>query len=112
MPPSPATSDRSIAAAAAAPAGVARLVALAEAWLARVAARDEALDVLGASCPHARPAQREALMAWRQSWRALLAAQASAAVAAGELAPGAPADVVAFELDALLQAGTARRRRR
>ena len=52
--------DRQVLApAAAAPVGVARLIALAEAWLARIAARDEALDVLGASCPHARPAQRE-----------------------------------------------------
>ena len=93
-----------IAAAATAPAGVARLVALAEAWLARVAASDEALDVLAASCPLARPAQRVALVTWQQAWRAVLAAQASAAVAAGELARDVPTEVIAFELDALLQA--------
>ena len=49
-----------VGAAAAAPPGVARIVALSEAWLAQAAVHDEALDVLAASCPQALAAQRDA----------------------------------------------------
>ena len=90
--------------AAAAPAGVARLAALSEAWLALAAARDHALDVLVASCPPLLTVPRGAVTAWHRRWRAALAEQAAFAASTGELPATTPADVVAFELDALLQA--------
>jgi AcrR family transcriptional regulator len=90
--------------AAAAPPGVARLVALSESWLARAEVGDEALHLLAAACPAALAAPRDRVLAWHRAWRDLLAEQARHAVAAGELAAGTAADVVAFELDALLQA--------
>jgi AcrR family transcriptional regulator len=90
--------------AAAAPEGVARLVALSEGWLAQAAAQDAALAVLTASCPHAFGAPRDAVTAWRRSWRATLQAQVAAAVAAGELDTGAPVPLLAFECDAVLSA--------
>jgi AcrR family transcriptional regulator len=97
--------ERQVAwAAAAAPPGVARLVALSEAWLARAEAHDDALRVLTAACPAALAAPREALLVWRRGWRAELAHQASQAIAGAELAAGTAAEIVAFELDALLQA--------
>lgn len=93
-----------VAPAGGAPAGVARLVALSEGWLARVATGDDALDLLTASCPHALEAPRGAILAWRGTWRALLDAQVAAAVGAGELAPATPTEVIAFECDAVLTA--------
>lgn len=89
--------------AAAAPAGVARLVALSEAWLALAAAREAALDVLVAACPPLA-APHDAVTAWQRTWRATLAEHAAYAAASGELAATSRPDVVAFELDALLQA--------
>jgi AcrR family transcriptional regulator len=88
--------------AGAAPEGVARLVALTEAWLAQVTAGDPALEVLTASCPHAFDATRDAVTAWRRSWRATLRAEVAAGVAAGELDAGAPVPLIAFECDAVL----------
>jgi AcrR family transcriptional regulator len=93
-----------VGAAAAAPPGVARIVALSEAWLAQAAVHDEALDVLAASCPQALAAQRDAVIGWRRSWRALLREQTSAAVTAGEIDTAAPPELLAFALDAVLQA--------
>ena len=93
-----------VAPAGAAPEGVARLVALSEAWLARVAARDEALEILTASCPHTLPAPRAAVVNWRRGWRSLLDTQAAAAVTGGELSSNAPAALIAFECDAVLHA--------
>jgi len=93
-----------IAPAAAAPAGVARLVALSEGWLAQVSARDQALGLLTAWCAHNLTTPRQALGAWRRTWRAALDAQAAAAVSAGELAGNAPVALIAFECDAVLTA--------
>ncbi|MGE0360503.1 MAG: TetR/AcrR family transcriptional regulator [Vicinamibacterales bacterium] len=90
--------------AAAAPAGVARLVALSEAWLALAAGRDVALDVLVAACPPLLAAPHDAVTAWQRTWRATLAEHAAYAAASGELAATSRPDVVAFEVDALLQA--------
>jgi AcrR family transcriptional regulator len=95
---------RVTAPASAAPEGVARLIALSEAWLAQAAARDPALGVLTASCPPAFDAPRDAVMAWRRAWRATLQTQAAVAVAAGELDAGAPVALIAFECDAVLAA--------
>lgn len=66
-------------------------------------ARDHALDVLAASCPPLLAAPRDAVSTWQRAWRAALVEQAALAVAAGELPAAARPDVVAFELDALLQ---------
>jgi len=87
-----------------APDGVSRLAALSEAWLALAVARDHSLDVLAASCPPLLTVPREAATAWHRGWRAALAEHAAFAVASGELPAAARPDVVAFELDALLQA--------
>ncbi len=95
---------RVVAPAGAAPEGVARLIALSEAWLAQAAAGDTALEVLTASCPHAFGSPRDAVAAWRRSWRAMLLAQVAAAVAAGELDTSAPVALIAFECDAVLTA--------
>ena len=79
-----------MAPAAAAPAGVARLVALGEGWLAQVAARDEALEpahrVLSA---HACTAPRAAVMVAPQLASGCSTPQAAAAVTGGELAGNA-----------------------
>ncbi|MGE4225792.1 MAG: TetR/AcrR family transcriptional regulator [Vicinamibacterales bacterium] len=97
--------DRAVVArTAAAPGGLARLVALSEAWLALTSAHDPALDLLVATCPLRLIAPRDAGAAWHRAWRTLLEAQATAAVTAGELPAAVRPDVVAFELDALLQA--------
>jgi AcrR family transcriptional regulator len=95
---------RVVAPAGAAPAGVARLVALSEGWLAQLSARDPALGLLTTWCAHDLTAAREALAAWRRSWRAVLDTQVAAAVGAGELAGNAPVGLVAFECDAVLTA--------
>jgi len=92
-----------VTATAAAPGGVARLVALSEAWLELTAARDAALDVLAAGCPPLRVAPRDALGTWHRGWRALLLEHAAGAAAAGELPAATRADVIAFEIDALLR---------
>jgi AcrR family transcriptional regulator len=93
-----------VAPAAAAPAGVARLVALSEGWLAQVNSRDQGLGLLMAWCAHGSTAPRQVLAAWRRAWRMTLDAQATAAVSAGELAPSAPVAIIAFECDAVLMA--------
>jgi AcrR family transcriptional regulator len=89
--------------AATAPSGVARLVASAEAWLDGVAGDDPALAVLSGATLPARGDVRDALVRWRGAWRTALAAEIAAAIDAGELDRAAPVDVVAFEVDAVLQ---------
>ena len=93
-----------IAPAGVAPAGVARLVALSEGWLAQVTAREPALALLTGWCAHDLAPPRQAQGAWRRSWRAALEAQAAAAVSAGELAGHTPVALIAFECDAVLAA--------
>jgi AcrR family transcriptional regulator len=87
-----------------APAGIARLVALSEGWLAQVSTRDPGLGLLTAWCARGQTGTRQAVVAWRRAWRAALDAQAAAAVSVGELAGEAPAALIAFECDALLAA--------
>ncbi len=98
-----------VAPAQAEPEGLPRLRALVELWLGYVERR-----VLPGGCFMAatlaefdsRPgAVRDVLAATRQRWLALLERQVAVAQAAGEIAPAPAADLLAFEIDALLAAG-------
>lgn len=88
----------------AAPAGVARLAALVEGWLAEAEAGSPTLVVLGLSRPGAAAPVRERLGAWRGLWQSTLAAEVTEARAARELAAGTDAGQTAFEIEALLAA--------
>jgi len=88
----------------AAPRGVARLAAFVEGWLDEVEAASPALAVLEPGRPGAPPPMRERLRAWRDAWRATLAAEVTEARRTGELSPGTNAAQAAFEIDALLAA--------
>jgi AcrR family transcriptional regulator len=96
-----------------APAGLARLFALVDAWLAYVEQR-----VFPGGCfmvatlaefdSHPGPV-RDALARARRGWLAVLERQAVAAQAAGEIPAAPAADMVAFEIDALLAAANVSR---
>lgn len=86
----------------AAPPGVARLIALSEAWLTQGAASP--LTLLTAFVPRADGAVRERLQLWRRLWHGRLASELQAAVLSGELSRGLDPARAAFEIDALLSA--------
>lgn len=91
-----------VAPAETAPRGVARLAALVEGWLGEVEAASPTLAVLASPRPGAAPDVRDHLRAWRDQWRATLAAEVDEARRAGELGVGADGAQAAFEIDALL----------
>lgn len=90
-------------AAALAPPGVARLIALSEAWLAHPA--DGPLGLLLAAGDGLGADGRSARQAWRRQWRTALETQLTAAVQSGELPPAIDVPQAAFEIDAMLMAG-------
>lgn len=93
-----------VAPASLAPAGVARLAALVEAWLGEVESRRPAVRVLTDRLPPTPGELRARLLAWRDSWQSTLGRHVSDAMRLGELTAGANAAAVAFELDAMLAA--------
>ena len=94
--------------AAAAPAGLARLAALCEAFVTYAAAPGPCLTPGHRGFGRGMPAPAGArLAAWASGWRDALQAAASDAVGGGEFAPDTDAAQVAFELAALLD-GAAR----
>jgi AcrR family transcriptional regulator len=88
----------------AAPPGVARLAARVEGWLEAVATGSPALAVLGLDPRSANGPARDRVRAWRAGWRQTLAADVAAARRSGELAPATDTALVAFEIEALLDA--------
>lgn len=93
--------------------GLARLTALVDSWLDYVGRR-----VFPGGCflvatmaeIDSQPGPvRDALTRARQQWLGLLARQAAVAQRAGDLPPSPPADLVAFEIDALLGAANVAR---
>jgi AcrR family transcriptional regulator len=87
-----------------APAGVARLSALVEGWLAAVVAGQPAPRVVTEPAPADRPDLRGRLRSWRESWHSTIAHHLADAVRQGELAAETHAAQAAFEIDALLVA--------
>jgi AcrR family transcriptional regulator len=94
--------------AGARPEGVARLWALVDAWLDYVERRvfpGGCFMVANLADYDSRPGPvRDALARARSGWLAALEQQVAAAQAAGEIPADPPADLFAFEIDALLSA--------
>ena len=94
--------------AQAAPAGVARLVALCEGFLLYLARTPEGVAALtpdhAAFGPGASPMVRQRVLAWRDAWRGALGECIEAGMRQGELSATSPPDQVSFELRALLEA--------